>query len=129
MAKPIVYISIILIFVFLLLAGYLCYNQAQLMEDDEDNRKYVLYFSYFLFGVTFLYVILMLCLCSRIRLAIAIFQVTSDFMRDTPSIFFVPIFFLFVSIIFMFVWIVSAIYIFTVGEAKPRENLSTFSTV
>lgn len=74
LAKPIVYISIVLIFVLLLLGAYLCYSKAKSMEDeDEENAKYVLYFSYALFGLTALYVIIMLCLCSRIRLAIAIF--------------------------------------------------------
>jgi hypothetical protein len=41
----------------------------------------------------------------------------------------VPLIFLFIAVIFLAIWIVSAVYIFTVGEAKPRENLTTFSTV
>jgi hypothetical protein len=73
MAKPIVYISIVLVFILIVLSAFLCYSQSQDMEEDEENQKYVLYLSYGLFGLAAVYILVMLCLCSRIRLAIAIF--------------------------------------------------------
>lgn len=62
-------------------------------------------------------------------MAIAIFQVTADFMKATPSVFLVPVLFLLLALVFLAYWVVSAVYIFTVGEAVPRETLSTFSTI
>lgn len=141
MAKPIVFISIVLVQILIILAGYLVYNKSQEMQDDideqggvaseedEDNQKYVLYLSYAIFALAGIYFIVMLCLCSRIRLAIAIFQVTSDFMRDTPSIFLVPIIFLIIGVIFLAIWIVSAVFIFTVGEAVQNETAKALTNI
>lgn len=143
MAKPIVYISIVLVQILIILAGYLVFAKAGEMEDEneidrengtlsedaEDNQKYVLYLSYAIFGFAALYFIIMLCLCSRIRLAIAIFQVTSDFMRDTPSIFMVPLIFLVIGILFMTIWIISAVFIFTVGETVRNEKAKALTNI
>jgi hypothetical protein len=129
MAKCIIYVSIVMIFVLFLASAGLCYVQAGKMDDDDENKKYVTYGAYILFALTALYVIVMLCLCSRIRMAIAIFQVTADFMKATPSVFLVPIVFLLIAVVFLAIWIVSAIYIFTVGDAVPREELSTFANI
>ena len=135
MARPIVYVSIVLIQLLLILCGLLCYYKAQEMkenmetEDDKKQQRYVEYFSYAVFIVSILYFIVMLCLCSRIRLAIAIFQVTSDFMRDTPSLFLIPIIFLIIGLSFLAIWIVSAVWIFTVGEAVQNETAKALANV
>jgi hypothetical protein len=66
--------------------------------------------------LTGLYFLILLCCCSRIRLGVAIMEAASDFVRSTPSIFIVPVFFFFIIGIWVVFWIFSAVWVFSVGE-------------
>jgi len=66
---------------------------------------------------------------SRIKLAIAIFKVTSDFIGDVKSVFMVPILVSVFVIAWMAVWLVTAAYIFSVGDIRPRTDFTFLTTV
>lgn len=69
--------------------------------------------------LTGIYFLILLCCCSRIQLGIAIMEATSDFVKDVMSVFFVPVIFFFIIAAWLAFWIVSAIYVFSVG--KPTQ--------
>lgn len=78
--------------------------------------------------LTGVYLIILLCCCSRIRLGIAIMEATSDFVRDVMSIFMVPIIFLFILAVWLAFWVVSAIYVFSVGKAYQLGRIEWNNT-
>lgn len=63
-----------------------------------------------------IYGLILLCCCSRIRLGIAILEATSDFVRKNMTIFFIPLVFFFIIGMWVTFWVVSAIYVYSVGD-------------
>jgi len=57
--------------------GYWLYYQKDNYDSSDKNRDYVTYGAYALWGIGGLFFLLILCCCSRIRLAVAILKVTS----------------------------------------------------
>lgn len=64
-----------------------------------------------------IYFLILVCCCNRIRLGIAIMEATSDFVKDTFSIFLVPLIFFFINAAWIVFWVVSAIYVYSVGKS------------
>jgi len=120
-----------LVAIFLILAGSAAYLYLNLDNYDEQdtNYDYVKYGSYTLGGLAVLFVLIVLCLCNRIRLGIAIIQTTADFINANPLVFLVPVVFLFLIAIWIAIWVIQAIFIFSVGEIRPRDDISSISTV
>ena len=63
-----------------------------------------------------IYFLILMCCCSRIRLGIAIIEATSQFVASKFSIFFVPVFFFLIIMVWVAYWIISAVYVYSVGE-------------
>ena len=82
--------------------------------------KVFAYFFWVLGGIMGCFV---LCCYHKIKLVIAIIKTTSEFMAETLTVLFVPIINTFISGCFAAIWIVGTIYLFSVGEVKPRANL------
>jgi len=53
-------------------------------DELSDNYKALEYGAYVAWGLAACYLLLLLCLCNRIRLGIAIIQATAKFIGDTP---------------------------------------------
>lgn len=70
-------------------------------------------------GVSFL---LIICLFSRIRLAIAVMEEASNYIRDVTSVFFVPIFMFFVSLAFLCFWFFVSIYLYSSGTISKQGD-------
>lgn len=73
--------------------------------------------------LTGIYTIILLCCCSRIRLGIAIMDAASDFVRSTPQVITVPFIFFFIVGAWIVFWVVSAVYVFSVGTAVKANGL------
>lgn len=70
-----------------------------------------------------IYFILLMCCCSRIKLAIAILEAASDFVRNTVSVFFIPLIFFVIIAVWITFWTFSAIWIYSVGDAVKYDDL------
>lgn len=67
---------------------------------------------------------LFICCCwSNIRLAAAIMQATSDFVRNTMSILWVPFVFFFIIGSWIVWWIISAVWVFSTGTPVKRAGM------
>lgn len=108
--------------------GYWAYRTKDRYDTEDQNYKYLLYGAYTLWGLTVFYLLLILCCCSRIRLAVAIMKVTSQFIYNTPSVLLIPIIFLIFCVIWVAAWTFTAVYIFSVGDIKPRDDPLSFTT-
>ena len=97
---------------------------------NERNFNIMTYASYALWATAGLYLIILLCLCNRIRLGVAIIKATARFIQNTWSIFFIPIVFTLLMGGFICYWVYTVAYIFSAGEIGPRAAPFTFiSTV
>lgn len=56
--------------------GYWCYISKNNYPSTDNTYKYMMYGGYALWGLDGLFLLIVLCCCSRIRLAIAIMKVT-----------------------------------------------------
>jgi hypothetical protein len=107
-----------LIAIFLMIGGlgvwaYFTKNQY---DTTDQNYKYLQYGAYILWGIAGFYLLILLCLCNRIRLGLSIIKTTADFVNNTPTIFIVPIVFVVIIAAWVVVWVVTCLYIFSVGD-------------
>jgi choline transporter-like protein 2/4/5 len=83
--------------------------------------------AYVCWGVAALTFLSVLCLFTRIRLAIAILKAAADYVKDTPSVFLYAPFNVIVLILFYGYWGITAVYLVSSGDAKQIGN-SAFGT-
>ena len=106
--------------------GYWLYHMRNNYDQSDNNYKYLQYGAYALWGLAGLFFLIVLCCCSRIRLAVAIMKVTSQFVYNTPSILLLPIIFLALCAGWIVFWVYTAVYVFSVGNIEPRESPFSF---
>jgi len=125
----IVYLSILVISLALIGFGAWLWINQDNYNENNDNKQYMRYGAYVVWGICALFVLIILCIFGRIRLGIAVLHCSADFINATPSVFLVPIVFLFLVVSWIAIWVVSAAWIFSVGEIKPNETVTVLSTV
>ena len=120
--------TIFLGFFVILACGLYLYLTAGNYDDADSTHDYMLYGAYTIFALAAVYLVILLCCCNRLRLGIAIMQTTANYIKDTPRVFLVPVIFFLLIFTFMVYWIVSAIYIWSVGDVKSQSS-SPFASV
>jgi hypothetical protein len=119
--KPILYISLVFILIFGLLAGYYAYLKVEEYKDTE-NEKYALAGAIFIWSLTALYLLFLCCNCHNIRLGASIMVAASDYIDDNKRIVLLPLIsYLFCLPVFAW-WTISTVYLYTVGTATFKEN-------
>ena len=117
LAKPILYISFVVIVISLIGGGFYAffsYKYYALGDHTVEVMKGMGILLWILSGIT----VLILCCCwSRIQLGASIVQAASDFVASTPSIFLIPFAFFFITCAWIVFWIISAVYVYSVGTA------------
>lgn len=101
--------------------GYWLMYTRLLYDPTSNTFKYMQYGAYAVWGVDGLFALIVLCCCSRIRLAVAVMKVTSSFMYRTPTIILLPIFFIILCAAWIVGWTFLAVYIMSVGTIGHRE--------
>ena len=127
-AKPLLYISFIIILALFVGAGFYVFFQQFKYEDGDKTKQVMKWCGIGLWIVSGLYLIILLCCCSRIRLGIAIVEATSQFVASKFSIFLVPLVFFVIILIWMTFWIISAIYVYSVGEVVQLGQINWSDT-
>lgn len=130
---PIIYLSILALILSTAYGGYLAWMYALAMPEETDEEKQykqiATYASYGVGGISAALLCCAICNQKNIRIGVAVMKCTAAFIGGTPQVFLVPP----VSIVFLvswlIVWIVMALYIFSVGELKPNPKLPAISTV
>ena len=130
-AGPLIFVCLVGILIFLGGGGaWLYFIGREKYKDDADttNYDYMTYASYVVWGLAGLYFLILLCLCNRIRLGVAIVKATARFIQNTWSLFFIPIVFLLIILAYIAFWFFTAAYIFSVGTIGPRDSPFSFVT-
>ena len=78
------------------------------------------YASYGIFGIAGLYFICVCCTWKAIRLGISVYQTTAQYISSNLRIFALPVIAYIFAMIWFCVWIVSAVFVFSIGTPTPR---------
>ena len=124
----IVWGSIIAIQLGLIAAGVYVYFQHETFPEDDDNRQYVQYAAYTIFGIAGLFAICVCCCWKAIRIGLAVYMTTAQYISSNLRIFLLPFFTYIFAAIWFTIWIVSFIFVFSVGEATQRAKPYDFLT-
>ena len=104
-----------------LLIGYNVINDLPIFRTYFDsykfitNNNYLLGIAYTSWGIAGLSLLIIVCLCGKINLAIAVLKAAADFSRDVCQAIFVPIGLFVVILAFFAFWIYISIYIYSSG--------------
>ena len=76
-----------------------------------------------MFGFAGLYALFILCMCSRIKLGIAINKVAAQFVFQTKMIIFLPVWQILVCMIWWLVWLIGAMHIVSQfdDDSAPKD--------
>lgn len=122
-AGVIVFLSLVGILVMLGGGGAWIYFIGRYRYDPSDkNFNYMTIGSYVIWGIAGTYLLILLCLCNRIRLGVAIIKCTSQFIQGTWSVFFIPITFVIATGVWITAWLFTAVFLFSVGTLTYREE-------
>jgi hypothetical protein len=80
------------------------------------------YTAYGIWALSALYVIVVLCITTNIRVSIAVLKASASFLTDNLSAVFVPVYALIFFLIFLTYWVVSALFLFSVGAVTTTSE-------
>ena len=113
-----VFLVIILILAgLLILAAYFKITSKD-HEELEDNVYYNTYNALFwvFLVLAILWLIFIIAMCNKIRLAVALIQITAKYINQVCSIIFVPFLFFIIIIIWLVYWVSLSIFLYATGE-------------
>lgn len=116
-----VWVSIILTFIaLLLLAIFLHWSGVNQYPNDPTTQDTLKILGYIMYAVSGLFLIYILFMCNRIRLAIAIMKAAVGFIKDVPLSLLIPPFFFVVTIVLYIYWTLAIIYLWSFGDVESR---------
>lgn len=127
-ASVMIFFSLVGILLALGGGGVWLYLRKDNYDSTSKNYEYCLYGSYVLWGIDGLYAFLLLCLCNRIRLGVAVMKCTALFIGATPTVFLIPPIFSILCGGWIACWAFSAVFLFSVGTIEPRPSPLSFVT-
>lgn len=84
MAKPILYLSLVAIFVLLVGGGFYVFFLGIKYNSEDHTREVMIGMAIMIWIMAALYLCIVFCCWKTIKLAAAIMQAASDFVRSTP---------------------------------------------
>ena len=115
-AKPLLYISFVLILLLLAGGGLYVWMEKDNYNESDNTYTVMKWMAILLWILTGIYFCILLCCCSRIRLGIAIIEATSEFVQHKFQIFLIPIVFFLIIVVWIAYWVISAVYVYSVGD-------------
>ena len=88
---------------------------------ESDTTDYAFFWAFTALAAAWLLFILIMC--NRIRLAVALTQVTSKYINKTWCIVFVPFLFFIILVIWLAYWIVMLVFLYTSGEFESASKI------
>lgn len=123
-AGVIAYTTIVLVLAALAGLGYLFQSRISYYQNLNDTQyelamKVLCGIFYASAGIWLLVILFM---CNKIRLAIILTEVTADYVGSTCSVYLVPIFFYLITICFYAYWVALSIFIYSSGTVAYNNN-------
>ena len=122
-AAFLIYAIILIILAAFIILGVVFHKRIDYYEGTgEDTYKTTMeVLQYVCFGIAAVWFLFILCMCNKIRLSVALLEATAKYIHNNCCINFVPFLFFILTAIWYAYWIVSAIYICSIGELKKTK--------
>lgn len=75
-----------------------------------------------LFAITALFALTILIFCNAIKVGIAVFKTTCAYVQSNMEVFAVPGVMSLICMVWFLVWLLAAVFLFSVGTPQPRED-------
>ena len=126
----IIWLSIILIEIFLFSASmYTFYRRSYEVDADTKLYDYMTWAGYAILALAVIVLIIMCCCWHAIKIGIAVFKTTSQYVQANMRIFVLPILAYFAIMIWSFCWIFGAAFVFSTGTPAQREDMPFLTEV
>jgi hypothetical protein len=123
-AGVIAYSTIFLILCSLAGLGYLFQDRIDYYA-ALDNETYTIAMKVlcgFFYALAGIWLLVVLFMCNRIRLAIALVECTARYVGSTWSLFIVPLLFFLCSALFYAYWVAISVYLYSSGTVDPTST-------
>jgi len=125
-----IYLFILLAELLFLAGGFYAYFYMKNEYDPESNYyKGLLYGAYVSWTLAGLLLCIVCCCWSAIKLGIAVFKATAQFINSTPSIFTLPITFTILAGGWVIFWCASFVFLYSIGTPGPNPDFSSLTTI
>ena len=99
---------------------FLANDEEQQEAEGETTNNAFFWLFVALSAAWFLFILIM---CNRIRLAVALTEITSKYIHQTWCIVFAPFLFFFIILIWCAYWIVLLVFLYTSGEFDTKSKI------
>jgi hypothetical protein len=121
--KPLLYSSLLLIFLLGCGTGYFAYSETQAMENKDSNEyTAAVAGSYVIWIIVALYTCFIVCNWNNISLGASIMETASEFVTENKGIVQQPIIAYAICLPIIFWWTFSAVFIYSMGTPIFEEN-------
>lgn len=118
-AKPVIFFSFVAILALLVGGGFYVFFMANRYEPGDSTYRVMKGMGILIWILAGLYTIILACCYKRIQLGCSIMEAASDFVASTPQVALIPLVFFFIVAAFVVWWVISAIWVFSVGDPEP----------
>ncbi len=129
-AAPIAYLTIVLILASLAGLGYVFQARADYYKGIQDTtyEKTMIALCAVFYSLAGIWFLVILFMCNRIRLSIALVEFTAEYISNVWSILIVPFFFWLLSGLYYAYWVALSIYLYSSGTIS-KSSYSFLPTV
>lgn len=124
----VIYGFLILTFLTLVVGGYFTRDYALSRPEGDSYNTWIEYGAYGLWALGGLFLCCICCCWSAIKVAVAVYNTTAQYVRSNMRIMILPFMAWVLQIVWGMIWIVCALYVFSVGEPVQREAPWSFLT-
>ena len=128
-AGLLVFLILVVIFVGLIIISIILRIKMNEYEEKEDDSKAKLFCVLFWVCVVIavIWLLFVLIMCNRIRLSIALIQISAKYINSNFSVLFIPFLFFILTIGWLVYWVVLTVYLYSSGDFD-REHSKIFAT-
>ena len=128
-AGLLVFLILVGIFVGLIIISIILRIKMNEYEEKEDDSKAKLFCVLFWVCVVIavIWLLFVLIMCNRIRLSIALIQISAKYINSNFSVLFIPFLFFILTIGWLVYWVVLTVYLYSSGDFD-REHSKIFAT-
>ena len=126
----IIYVSLVVSMIaFLALGGFTWYWRDVKYKPEESTYDYMTWAAYTAWILSGVVLLLVCCCWDAIKIGIAVFKTTSQYVQSNMHIFLLPLLCYIIIAIWSTAWIGGASFIFSTGNPEPREDFPFLTEV
>lgn len=115
--------------IFFVLGFYAFFFASNSFDEENPARNYCKIVGVICWLFIPFLCVSMCCSLNSLLLGIAVFKTTCDYVSKNSYVMLLPTVSCMFTMVWFFIWILSAVFIFSIGEPKPREDFPMITEV